>query len=455
MQDVACRARPGVGRLLTLWRRCARGRQARHRALRCPRMAIWRRLTGRLAVRDPRRPIGPDDLFGREPAHLAPRIVRFLSPDGSPRIGVVLESSRGLPRRILDLTGRHGLSPSFLAFVRAGGFELAERELERGGAGHGGGADHVTLAVDDLPHRLLSPIDIALAQIQRGERLVVGFGLTFLGHRAEAGGARPFVFPKPAVPSGAYAFVEPGDTPGAPAKLLDYELELGCVALRDIDLDRLEHVDAAADFAYLVVNDVTAREPILHNRRAGFVRAKARPTYLPCGPWIVAGVHFSRDDPALRRIVLTVTEATAYQGHHPQTLRQDARLEDLTFGVGELLQILSRRRSLTMLGFDGLDWPISSERGGRWILPAGSLLLTGTPGGTAIRAPNFADRVRLIARSIRYLRWPSEDYRRHLHDHRHAFGFLAPGDRVSGWITGLGRQEWEVHRGRGPEARCV
>jgi hypothetical protein len=50
----------------------------------------------------------------------------------------------------------------------------------------------------------------------------------------------------------------------------------------------------------------------------------------------------------------------------------------------------------------------------------------------------------LVLRSVRYLRWPSEDYRRHLEDHRHAFGFLSPGDQVSGWITGLGRQAWAV-----------
>jgi 2-keto-4-pentenoate hydratase/2-oxohepta-3-ene-1,7-dioic acid hydratase in catechol pathway len=74
------------------------------------------------------------------------------------------------------------------------------------------------------------------------------------------------------------------------------------------------------------------------------------------------------------------------------------------------------------------------------------LLLTGTPGGTAIRAPTGADKVLLLLRSVRHLRRPSESYRRHLEEHRHAFGFLAPGDRVSGWITGLGRQEWEVRR---------
>ena len=109
-----------------------------------------------------------------------------------------------------------------------------------------------------------------------------------------------------------------------------------------------------------------------------------------------------------------------------------------------LLELVSRRRLLTMTGRDGRRWPISVERAGRRILPAGSLLLTGTPGGTAIRAPSVADKLSLVLRSFRYLRWPSEAYRRHLESHRHAFGFLSPGDRVSGWITGLGRQEWEV-----------
>jgi 2-keto-4-pentenoate hydratase/2-oxohepta-3-ene-1,7-dioic acid hydratase in catechol pathway len=304
----------------------------------------------------------------------------------------------------------------------------------------------VTLEPAELPHRLLSPVDIDAAEIARGDRLVVGFGLTFRSHRDETRRARPFVFPKPTAPTGACAPVAPGGGCEGPLPLLDYELELGCVALRDIDLDRLDRVDPAAHFGYLVVNDVTAREPILRRRRSGYTHAKARPTYLPCGPWIVSGEHFTRDAPALRRMVLTVVETTAYTGggHDRHTLRQNARLEDLTLGLRELLELVSRQRSLTMPGPDGRRWPISIERDGHRIVPAGSLLLTGTPGGTAIRAPNLRDQVSLVLRSVRYLRWPSEDYRRHLEHHRHAFGFLSPGDRVSGWITGLGRQEWAV-----------
>jgi 2-keto-4-pentenoate hydratase/2-oxohepta-3-ene-1,7-dioic acid hydratase in catechol pathway len=404
-------------------------------------MSIWPKLLGRPAVHDPRRPLGPDDLFPEEGAHPAPRIVRFLARDDSPRIGIVLASAQGQPRRILDLTARHGVGPGLVDLVGAGGLKLAEQELERHAAAPDD-ADQVTLAPEDLAQRLLSPVDIDAAQIEHGERVVVGFGLTFRSHRAETDGDRAFVFPKPTQPSGAYLPV----AAGAPTLLLDYELELGCVALRDVDLDRLDELDAAADFGYLVVNDVTAREPILRDRRTGYTRAKARPTYLPCGPWIVPGTHFTRDDPASRRMVLTVTEATARAGHHTHTLRQDAALDELTLGLRGLLDLLSSQRSLTMPGLDGRRWPVTAARGDRRILPAGSLLLTGTPGGTAIRAPSTSDKLALVLRSVRHLRRPSESYRRHLEEHRHAFGFLAPGDRVSGWITGLGRQEWEVRR---------
>jgi len=414
---------------------------------------FWRRP----AVHDPRRPLGPDDLIPEDgPGHV-PRIVRFLAHDGTPRIGLVVESSGGLPRRLLDLTARHRLGPGLLEMVEAGGFDIAARELE--GFEASAESEHlVTLEPAELPHRLLSPVDIDADQLERGTRLVIGFGLTFRAHRRETRGARPIVFPKPCAPTGAYVPVVGGDRDApdeGPVSLLDYELELACVALRDIDLDRLDSVDPAAGFGYLAVNDVTAREPILRDRRTGFARAKGRPTYLPAGPWVVPGEHFTRDAPALRRMVLTVDEGLGHGhpavglvpgvgGERRHSLRQDARLEDLTLGIEELLPLVSQQRHLTMPGIGERRWPISVERGGRRIIPAGSLLLTGTPGGTAIRSPGFADRLALIARGLRYGRWPSEDYRRHLHEHRHASGFLAPGDRVSGWITGLGRQQWDV-----------
>jgi len=179
----------------------------------------------RLAVHDPRRPIGADDLFPAQDDRSAPRIARFLADDGSPRIGLVLESVEGLPRRLLDLTARHGLGPALLDFVAAGGLELAERELARGDDIHG--PDQVILERSDLPGRLLSPVDIGAADIAAGARLVVGFGLTFRAHRGETVRARPFVFPKPTSPTGACSPVEAGRDRDGAVGLLDYELELG------------------------------------------------------------------------------------------------------------------------------------------------------------------------------------------------------------------------------------
>jgi len=118
-----------------------------------------------------------------------------LGGEGSPGSGVVSpaveaydpvkDDWRTLPPM---KTARHGLGPGLLDLYNAGGFDLAERELERYHA-EGESADQVTLEPQELPHRLLSPIDIDADQIERGARLVVGFGLTFRSHRAETGRA--------------------------------------------------------------------------------------------------------------------------------------------------------------------------------------------------------------------------------------------------------------------------
>ncbi len=308
----------------------------------------------------------------------------------------------------------------------------------------------MTLEPEELPHRLLSPVDIDAAQLESGARVIVGFGLTFQKHRDETGSARPFVFPKPALPDRCVrARLGGGRRRGAGRR--SSTTSSSSAVSRSATSTSIASTRSIPPPTSATWSSTMSRraEPILRRRRTGYAHAKGRPTFLPCGPWLVPGAHFMRDGPALRRLVLTVTEANAYRGrghggHGPHTLRQNARLEELTLGLRELLGLVSRKRALTMAGPDGRRWPISVARGDRRILPAGSVLLTGTPGGTAIRSPGLGDKLSLLLRSLRYLRWPSEDYRRHLHEHRHAFGFLSPGDRVSGWITGLGRQEWQV-----------
>jgi hypothetical protein len=73
-------------------------------------------------------------------------------------------------------------------------------------------------------------------------------------------------------------------------------------------------------------------------------------------------------------------------------------------------------------------------------LPAGSVLLTGTPEGVAIDTPDPAG---LVLRGLLRLRGPFEQYRREQLARVEAGepgGYLAPGDVVRASIDGLGSQ---------------
>ena len=73
-------------------------------------------------------------------------------------------------------------------------------------------------------------------------------------------------------------------------------------------------------------------------------------------------------------------------------------------------------------------------------LPAGSLLLTGTPAGVALATP---DPLGLVARGALRLRSPFEQFRQEELARaaaREPGGYLAPGDRVRARIAGLGTQ---------------
>ena len=73
-------------------------------------------------------------------------------------------------------------------------------------------------------------------------------------------------------------------------------------------------------------------------------------------------------------------------------------------------------------------------------LPAGSLLLTGTPAGVALATP---DPLGLVARGALRLRGPFEQFRQEELARaaaREPGGYLAPGDRVRARIAGLGTQ---------------
>jgi 2-keto-4-pentenoate hydratase/2-oxohepta-3-ene-1,7-dioic acid hydratase in catechol pathway len=141
----------------------------------------------------------------------------------------------------------------------------------------------------------------------------------------------------------------------AHVRLLDYEIELGLVIRRGPGPGAaVSDADLPAHVAGLVIcNDVSARDVQL--QQGQFYESKSYPTFTPTGPRLVlleAG-DFARL-PTLRLRLWVNGE-----------LRQDGTAADVVTGPAAALSVLS--------GFQRLD--------------PGDLLLTGTPGGTALQAP--------------------------------------------------------------------
>lgn len=138
-------------------------------------------------------------------------------------------------------------------------------------------------------------------------------------------------------------------------KLLDYEIEIGLVFGKTLTVGtKIDASNVAEYVAGLVItNDVSARD--VQIPKTQFYEGKSYPTFTPVGPRLLlleAG-EFDR----FGELTLTLR----VNG----TVRQDSTVADMIYRPVESLKALSK--------FQRLD--------------AGDLLLTGTPGGTALKAP--------------------------------------------------------------------
>jgi 2-keto-4-pentenoate hydratase/2-oxohepta-3-ene-1,7-dioic acid hydratase in catechol pathway len=151
--------------------------------------------------------------------------------------------------------------------------------------------------------------------------------------------------------SGPYAdVVRPGHV-----RLLDYEAEIGVVIGSAVPVGTDLNADNYTVYlaGLVVTNDVSARDVQLPQTQ--FYEAKSYPTFTPTGPALVL-----LDDDEFKRF----TDLRLRLWVNGE-LRQDMTAHDMIFSPLQALQSLTR--------FQQLD--------------AGDLLLTGTPGGTALRAP--------------------------------------------------------------------
>ena len=138
-------------------------------------------------------------------------------------------------------------------------------------------------------------------------------------------------------------------------EFLDYEVELGLVIGQDLPVGTtVTDEDLPRYVAALVVaDDVSARQ--IQLTRTQFYESKSYPTFTPVGPWLtlVDAADLHRIDQL--RLTLSVNGEA----------RQDRTVADMIVRPAQALTLLSKFQPLS----------------------PGDLLLTGTPGGTALTAP--------------------------------------------------------------------
>ncbi|MBY6707577.1 fumarylacetoacetate hydrolase family protein [Rhodococcus sp. BP-241] len=137
--------------------------------------------------------------------------------------------------------------------------------------------------------------------------------------------------------------------------LLDYEVEIGLVVGTTLPVgSTIDDTTVARHIAALVItNDVSARDVQLPKTQ--FYEAKSYPTFTPVGPVLLVLEDGDLDRFEQLRLMLRVNGE----------IRQNSTVRDMIYRPTEALR--------TLTGFQRVD--------------PGDLILTGTPGGTALKAP--------------------------------------------------------------------
>ncbi|MFE4398151.1 MULTISPECIES: fumarylacetoacetate hydrolase family protein [Streptomycetaceae] len=181
---------------------------------------------------------------------------------------------------------------------------------------------------------------------------VVGIGLNYRDHAAEAGAA---------IPAEPVIFLKPGSTVVGPydevlvprgGEKTDYEAELAVVIGRTARyLD--SHAEAAGVIAgYTIANDVTERA-FQFERGGQWDKGKSAETFTPLGPWLVTPDEVA--DPQALTLRLWVNGEQ----------RQHGSTAEMVFPVLELVRYASRFM----------------------VLEPGDVVITGTPAGVTLGRP--------------------------------------------------------------------
>ena len=261
---------------------------------------------------------------------MAINVIRF-DDGGTPRWGVVVGS------RVQTLE----LDASSTAQLMSSGLELAR-----------------AAAAEPAPDRDLGALTLLCPVTP--DRQLIAQGLNYSSHLREIGipsGKLPFntLFRK------ASSCLAPADTDVVRpphVRLLDYEVEIGLVLRRAISAPVKVTDSNLADYvgALVLHNDVSARDVQLPQTQ--FYKGKSYRTFGPTGPWLT--LVDAADLARLGEIGVRLE----VNGE----LRQQALAAELSYKPAETLTELSEIQDLA----------------------PGDLVVTGTPGGTAVKAPTKA-----------------------------------------------------------------
>jgi 2-keto-4-pentenoate hydratase/2-oxohepta-3-ene-1,7-dioic acid hydratase in catechol pathway len=138
-------------------------------------------------------------------------------------------------------------------------------------------------------------------------------------------------------------------------RFLDYEVELGLVIGADLPVGTTVTGTSLARYvaALVVTNDISARQ--IQLTKTQFYESKSYPTFTPVGPWLTLVDAADLAELGSLRLTLSVNSQ----------VRQDSTVADMIVRPAQALTLLSRFQPMA----------------------PGDLLLTGTPGGTALKAP--------------------------------------------------------------------
>ncbi|MBY6364601.1 fumarylacetoacetate hydrolase family protein [Rhodococcoides corynebacterioides] len=141
----------------------------------------------------------------------------------------------------------------------------------------------------------------------------------------------------------------------AHVQLLDYEVEVGLVVGKTLEVGSIVDDSTVAEHiaALVIANDVSARDVQLPKTQ--FYESKSYPTFTPVGPALVL-----LEDGDLKRF-----EHLRLMLRVNGQVRQNSTVRDMIYRPTDALRALTR--------FQRVD--------------PGDLILTGTPGGTALKAP--------------------------------------------------------------------